>query len=244
MFPERNVEGQYTVFSKRIWGPIGDASGPCLDDRPHARPAQSTASVSNSLRSGVCCPHESSRSRWSQPALAAPGSRRPHGRAGRGDRKARGGGVEPPRPVDSEGAVRRPEVSDHPRARTAAGRSRVAARAWTMSGGAARSSSTRGWIGGTARTRSRTEFRILGLPDDGTFAERVKVPASQVVDKPTHLSVPQAAALPLAGSDRVPGGVFALWVARRRARPHHGRRRRRGPLTRCNTPWRREPGCS
>ncbi len=43
------------------------------------------------------------------------------------------------------------------------------------------------------------EFRILGLPDDGTFAERVRVPASQVIDKPAHLSVTQAAALPLAG---------------------------------------------
>ena len=42
-------------------------------------------------------------------------------------------------------------------------------------------------------------FRILGLPDDGTFAERVKVPASQLVDKPAHLEVQQAAALPLAG---------------------------------------------
>ena len=43
------------------------------------------------------------------------------------------------------------------------------------------------------------QFRILGLPDDGTFAERVKVPASQLVDQPTHLDAGQAAALPLAG---------------------------------------------
>ncbi len=43
------------------------------------------------------------------------------------------------------------------------------------------------------------EFRILGLPDDGTFAERVRVPVSQLVDKPLHLSAQQAAALPLAG---------------------------------------------
>ena len=43
------------------------------------------------------------------------------------------------------------------------------------------------------------EFRILGLPDDGTFAERVKVPASQLVAKPAHLDSQQAAALPLAG---------------------------------------------
>ncbi len=43
------------------------------------------------------------------------------------------------------------------------------------------------------------EFRILGLPDDGTFAERVRVPVSALVDKPAHLDAPHAAALPLAG---------------------------------------------
>jgi zinc-binding alcohol dehydrogenase/oxidoreductase len=43
------------------------------------------------------------------------------------------------------------------------------------------------------------EFKILGLPDDGTFAEYVKVPAENVYPKPTHLTWEQAAALPLAG---------------------------------------------
>ena len=43
------------------------------------------------------------------------------------------------------------------------------------------------------------KFRILGLPEDGTFAERVKVPASAVVSAPKHLSAEAAAALPLAG---------------------------------------------
>ncbi len=43
------------------------------------------------------------------------------------------------------------------------------------------------------------KFRILGLPDDGTFAEQVRVPASALVEKPAHLDVPHAAALPLAG---------------------------------------------
>ncbi len=52
---------------------------------------------------------------------------------------------------------------------------------------------------GSRREAQANEFRILGLPDDGTFAERVKVPASQLVDKPAHLDARQAAALPLAG---------------------------------------------
>ncbi|MBD3674379.1 MAG: zinc-binding dehydrogenase [Planctomycetaceae bacterium] len=42
-------------------------------------------------------------------------------------------------------------------------------------------------------------FHILGMPMDGTFAEQVVVPASQLHDKPDHLSWPEAAALPLAG---------------------------------------------
>ena len=52
---------------------------------------------------------------------------------------------------------------------------------------------------GSRREAQANEFRILGLPDDGTFAERVKVPASQLVDKPAYLDAQQAAALPLAG---------------------------------------------
>ena len=43
------------------------------------------------------------------------------------------------------------------------------------------------------------KFKILGLPGDGTLADRVKVPASAVVPAPKHLSPEQAAALPLAG---------------------------------------------
>ena len=41
-------------------------------------------------------------------------------------------------------------------------------------------------------------FRILGMPDNGTFAEKIAVPLSQLVEKPTHLSQAEAAALPLA----------------------------------------------
>jgi zinc-binding alcohol dehydrogenase/oxidoreductase len=41
------------------------------------------------------------------------------------------------------------------------------------------------------------EYRILGLPDDGTFAQFVKVPAENVFPKPSHLSHEEAAAIPL-----------------------------------------------
>lgn len=42
-------------------------------------------------------------------------------------------------------------------------------------------------------------FRILGGPDDGTYAELVKVPAANVYPKPKRLSWEEAAAFPLAG---------------------------------------------
>ena len=41
------------------------------------------------------------------------------------------------------------------------------------------------------------EYRILGIPDDGTFAQFVKVPSDHVFPKPSHLSPEEAAALPL-----------------------------------------------
>ncbi len=43
------------------------------------------------------------------------------------------------------------------------------------------------------------DFKILGNPDDGTFAEFVKVPADRLVQKPEHLSWEEAASLPLGG---------------------------------------------
>lgn len=43
------------------------------------------------------------------------------------------------------------------------------------------------------------KFRILGLPDNGTFAEQVVIPVANLAPKPAHLSWEQAAALPLAG---------------------------------------------
>ena len=54
-----------------------------------------------------------------------------------------------------------------------------------------------GW--GDRQAAQADSFRILGLPDNGTFAEKVCVPATQLVDKPAHLDMPHAAALPLAG---------------------------------------------
>jgi NADPH:quinone reductase-like Zn-dependent oxidoreductase len=41
------------------------------------------------------------------------------------------------------------------------------------------------------------DYRILGLPDDGTYAQLIKVPADHVFPKPSHLSHEEAAALPL-----------------------------------------------
>jgi zinc-binding alcohol dehydrogenase/oxidoreductase len=43
------------------------------------------------------------------------------------------------------------------------------------------------------------DYRILGMPDNGTFAEYVMVPIENLVPKPAHLDWAQAAALPLAG---------------------------------------------
>lgn len=43
------------------------------------------------------------------------------------------------------------------------------------------------------------DFKILGLPDNGTFAEFVKIGAEYLYPKPAHLTWEQAAAIPLAG---------------------------------------------
>lgn len=43
------------------------------------------------------------------------------------------------------------------------------------------------------------DFKILGLPDNGTFAEYVKVPAEYLYAKPAYLSFEEAASMPLAG---------------------------------------------
>ncbi|HZZ21043.1 MAG TPA: zinc-binding dehydrogenase [Opitutaceae bacterium] len=68
----------------------------------------------------------------------------------------------------------------------------------------------RGWIGkeviinpgsdwGPNPLAQGPDFKILGLPHDGTLADRVVVSASKLSAKPAHLSWEEAAALPLAG---------------------------------------------
>lgn len=54
-----------------------------------------------------------------------------------------------------------------------------------------------GW--GTSQACGGDSFRVLGMPDDGTFADEICIAAAQVADKPSHLSWTEAAALPLAG---------------------------------------------
>lgn len=52
--------------------------------------------------------------------------------------------------------------------------------------------------GNDERAQSK-EFKILGMPDNGTFAEYVKVKAENVFKKPVHLDFEKSAAFPLAG---------------------------------------------
>lgn len=54
-----------------------------------------------------------------------------------------------------------------------------------------------GW--GSSDDFQGKDFKILGLPDDGTFAEYVKIPSENIYLKPAHLNWEQSAALPLAG---------------------------------------------
>jgi NADPH:quinone reductase-like Zn-dependent oxidoreductase len=53
--------------------------------------------------------------------------------------------------------------------------------------------------GGSEACQDPASFRILGLPDDGTLAEFVKVPVVNLAEKPDQLTFEAAAALPLAG---------------------------------------------
>jgi zinc-binding alcohol dehydrogenase/oxidoreductase len=52
--------------------------------------------------------------------------------------------------------------------------------------------------GGDPRAQG-PNFRILGLPDNGTFAEQIVISVANLAPRPAHLSWEQAAALPLAG---------------------------------------------
>jgi NADPH:quinone reductase-like Zn-dependent oxidoreductase len=57
-------------------------------------------------------------------------------------------------------------------------------------------------------------YRILGLPDNGTYAEYVKVPATNLFAKPDTLSWEAAAAMPLAGLT-----AYRALVTRARVQP-------------------------
>ncbi len=52
---------------------------------------------------------------------------------------------------------------------------------------------------GAAPHRSGSDFRILGGPDQGTYAEFIAIPASNVYPKPDNLTFEEAAACPVAG---------------------------------------------
>ena len=52
---------------------------------------------------------------------------------------------------------------------------------------------------GRAATHQGKNFRVLGMPEHGTFAEQISIPRKNIFDMPAHLSWEQGAALPLAG---------------------------------------------
>ena len=52
---------------------------------------------------------------------------------------------------------------------------------------------------GTDPRAQAREFSVLGMPDPGTFAEYIVLPAEYIRPLPAHLSFEQGAALPLAG---------------------------------------------
>ena len=69
-----------------------------------------------------------------------------------------------------------------------------------------------GWGGGEAAPAPG--FRILGGPDDGTYAELIAIPAENVFPRPARLSWEESAALPLAGLT-----AYRALVSRARVRP-------------------------
>jgi zinc-binding alcohol dehydrogenase/oxidoreductase len=52
---------------------------------------------------------------------------------------------------------------------------------------------------GNRQQHQSSEFRVLGVPDDGTFADKICISAAHVTPRPAHLTSLEAAALPLAG---------------------------------------------
>ncbi|MBP90208.1 MAG: alcohol dehydrogenase [Planctomycetaceae bacterium] len=56
-----------------------------------------------------------------------------------------------------------------------------------------------GWDWGDNAAAQSGNFRILGMPDDGTFADEVSIPTTCLHRKPAHLNWHESAALPLGG---------------------------------------------
>ncbi len=56
-----------------------------------------------------------------------------------------------------------------------------------------------GILWGNSPAAQSGDFRILGMPDQGTFTTHVVVPTAQLFDRPNHLNWHESAALPLAG---------------------------------------------
>lgn len=69
-----------------------------------------------------------------------------------------------------------------------------------------------GWLGnrrvlispglewGSSEAYQSSSYRVLGVPDHGTFAESIYVKQHQIIEVPSHLSDEEAAALPVAGA--------------------------------------------
>ena len=70
---------------------------------------------------------------------------------------------------------------------------------------------------GTDERAQGGNFQILGLPRDGTLAERIVVPVAQLAARPAHLDWREAAALPLAGLT-----AYRALFARARLQPGNG----------------------
>ncbi len=56
-----------------------------------------------------------------------------------------------------------------------------------------------GWDWGDSELAQATSLKVLGMPIDGTLATHVLVPVKYLHDRPGHLTVQEAAALPLGG---------------------------------------------
>ena len=84
---------------------------------------------------------------------------------------------------------------------------------------------------GDSEAVSGPNFRVLGMPDQGTFAEYICCPATDVYARPAHLSWEQAAAVPLAGLTAWRAVVTQAEVqARTDCTGYGGRQRRFRPL--------------